>query len=89
MKGVTFSVFCDNFKKANIGLTYKGTTNVAFFSHFNMFTLCSFIFFKDGFEKKGNKFCKANVYWLFSRDVCQSNGLHQRFCWENLLDFPP
>ena len=46
-------------------------------------------FFKDGFEKKGNKFCKANVYWLFSRDVCQSNGLHQRFCWENLLDFPP
>ena len=45
VKGVTFSVFRDNFTKANIGLTYKGTTNAAFFSHFNMFTLCSFIFF--------------------------------------------
>ena len=59
-----FSVFRDRFTKANLGLTDKGTTNVAFFSHFNIFTLCSFIFFKDGFEKKGHKFCTEIIYRL-------------------------
>ena len=91
-KGVTFSVLRDSFTKANIGLTYMGTRNVVFFSHFNIFTLRMqlHIFFKDGFAKKRDiSFVRQTFIGCFSRDVCQSNGLHQRFCWENLLDFPP
>ena len=66
-KGVTFSVLRDSFTKANIGLTYMGTRNVVFFSHFNIFTLCMqlHIFLKMALKKKGHKFCTTNVYCLF------------------------
>ena len=86
MKGVTFSVFRDNFTKANIGLTYKGTTNVAFFSHFNMFTLCSFIFFlKMALKKRDISFVRQTFIGcfpgMFANQMDCTRDFAGRTCW--------
>ena len=86
MKEVTFSVFRDSFTNANIGLTDKGTTNVAFFSHFNIFTLRSFIFFKDGFEKEGTYVLYGNHLLvvfpgMFANQMDCARDSAGRACW--------